>query len=72
MMFQKRLEKAMKTQKELSGLNETEDESKERPQRDISRKEAFGITAFAMLYFIPICLVILLLLCLICAPYLFF
>ncbi len=71
MIFRRKLERAMKMQQELNGKTETEIEPRETDNSDITFREKLEITGFALLYFIPICLGILLLICLIGGLFLF-
>ncbi len=66
MIFRKRMEKAMRMQWELNHPDEEWDENKGKKQEDnsdITFREKLELTGFALLYFIPICLGILLLMC---------
>lgn len=63
-MFNKqRLERAFRFQRETSGVEEAE-EKKDREKLKTSNREVFHMMGSALLYFLPICLVVLLLVCL--------
>lgn len=70
MFNRKRLERAMKAQQEMNS-KEVYDKFEEE-SAPLSRREAAKLSVAAVLFFVPICLVVLLLLCLVCLPFLFF
>lgn len=72
MIFRKKLERAMRTQRELNGTLEPRDDGREVDNSDITFREKLELSGFALLYFLPICLGILLFMCLVGGLFLFF